>query len=472
MGYDSAALCNDKAATAAAVDAPGARQVAVWRPFLRSALARLCHPFPFRMDRHRHSLEPSRMSAQREVSGMHGVQAADPHGLSLSIMGIRGLPAHHGGFETFAARLAPFLVQHGWKVTVYCQEEAPPEQAETDLDGVRLVHIAVGADTALNSIRFDHACISHALKEKPPLVLTLGYNTAVFGLRLRRAGITHVINMDGIEWSRAKWGPLARAWLYLNERAGCWGADHLIADHPEIARHLETRVSEHKITTIPYGTDLIEDADVGVLARFGLEAGQYATLIARPEPENSLLEIVQAFSLRPRGVKLLVLGNLVPQRNKYHARVMKAASDEVIFAGAIFEPEVVRALRLYGLLYLHGHQVGGTNPSLLEAMGAGNPVLAHNNRFNRWVAGAGAQYFSDVESCAAALDQLLSNPARRQVLSQSCIRRSLTAFRWERVLSRYEATLASLHATAVQGRPGAPPPASSYDPSNFMDMGP
>ena len=209
-----------------------------------------------------------------------------------------------------------------------------------------------------------------------------------------------------------------------------------------------------------------------MLKRYGLKPGQYATLIARPEPENSLLEIVQAFSARPRGVKLLVLGNLAPQRNRYHARVIKAASDEVIFAGAIFEPEVVRALRLYCLLYLHGHQVGGTNPSLLEAMGAGNPVLAHNNRFNRWVAGAGAQYFSDVESCEAALDQLLANPSRRQILSQSCIRRSMTAFRWDRVLSRYEATLAAMHAASVSGCLGAPPPASSYDPSNFMDLGP
>ena len=412
------------------------------------------------------------MSPSERRAGDQGHPQDDPFALSLSIMGIRGLPAHHGGFETFVARLAPYLVKHGWRVTVYCQEEEPPEHAESDLDGVRLVHIAVGADTALNSIRFDHACVSHALQEKPALVLTLGYNTAVFGLRLRRAGIKHVMNMDGIEWSRAKWGPLARAWLYLNERAGCWGADHLIADHPEIARHLHTRVSEHKVTTIPYGTDLIEDADEGVLKRYGLEPGQYATLIARPEPENSLLEIVQAFSARPRGVKLVVLGNLAPQRNRYHARVLKAASDEVIFAGAIFEPEVVRALRLYCLLYLHGHQVGGTNPSLLEAMGAGNPVLAHNNRFNRWVAGAGAQYFSDVESCEAALDQLLANPSRRQILSQSCIRRSMTAFRWDRVLSRYEATLAAMHAASVSGRPGAPPPASSYDPSNFMDMGP
>ncbi|MFG5408674.1 DUF1972 domain-containing protein [Piscinibacter sakaiensis] len=388
---------------------------------------------------------------------------------SLSIMGIRGLPARHGGFETFAARLAPFLVQRGWRVTVYCQEETPPPAPESELDGVRLVHLHVGADTAWNSIRFDHACIAHALRERPPLVLTLGYNTALLALRLRRAGIVHTINMDGIEWARAKWGPLARAWLYLNEWAGALGAHHLFADHPEISVHLQRRVPERKITTIPYGTDLIQQADASLLAPFGLEPGRYCTLIARPEPENSLLEIVEAFSARRRGVKLIVLGNLRPERVRYHARVQAAASDEVIFAGAIFDAAIVRALRLYGLVYLHGHQVGGTNPSLLEAMGAGNPVIAHDNRFNRWVAGGSALFFDDAASCAQALDTVLAQPGLRLRLAEAATRRATTAFRWDRVLQRYETTLAALqHPVDGQHRP---PPASSYDPSNFMDYG-
>lgn len=424
------------------------------------------------MDRPFHSLEPTQSLRPRgRAEGSTRAEEREP-GPSVSIMGIRGLPAHHGGFETFASRLAPFLAQQGWRVTVYCQEEERPVQAETVWLGVRLVHLHVGEDTAWNSIRFDHACISHAIEERPPLVLTLGYNTAVLSLRLRRAGIRHVMNMDGLEWARAKWGLAARAWLYLNDWAGCLGAHHLIADHPEIARHLETRVKATKVTTIPYGTDLIEDADPSLLAPFGLQPGAYVSLIARPEPENSILEIVQAFSAQPRGLKLLVLGNFQPKRIAYHAKVQRAASDEVIFAGAIFDSAIVRALRLYSILYVHGHQVGGTNPSLIEAMGAGNPVLAHDNRFNRWVAGAGARYFKDADSCRELLDVLLSQPEERKRLAESSIRRAVTAFRWERVLQRYELTLGALHMAAVRGRPGSPPPASSYDPSNFMDMGP
>lgn len=389
----------------------------------------------------------------------------------VALMGIRGVPAHHGGFETFAERLAPFLARCGWDVTVYCQEDTPGGITESEWEGVRRVHIGVGPDTAFNSMKFDWACIQHAVRDRAPLVLTLGYNTALFGLRLRAAGICHVINMDGIEWARDKWGPLARAWLYLNDWAGSLGANHLLADHPMIARHLASRVPKRKISTIPYGTDLIHSADPALLAPLGVQPGQYATLIARTEPENSVLEIVEAFSARPRGLRLVVLGAYHPEQVPYHARVMAAASPEVIFAGAIYDHQLVNALRLHGLLYLHGHQVGGTNPSLVEAMGAGNPVLAHDNRFNRWVAREGAWYFQDAHGCAAALDALLADAVERRRMAHLNRQRALDAFSWSVVLSQYEVTLGVLHARAI-GATGniMPPYAGSLDTVNTMDL--
>ena len=379
---------------------------------------------------------------------------------SLVIMGIRGVSAAHGGFETFAARLAPWLVERGWDVTVYCEEPRRVRAHESEWRGVRRVHIGHGHDSAVNSIRFDWACISHCLAQRPrpPLVLTLGYNTAAFGLRLRAAGITHVINMDGIEWARTKWGPLAKAWLYLNDWAGCLGASHLLADHPEIARHLETRVAPSTISTIPYGTDLVDHADPAPLAALGLAPGGFCTLIARPEPENSVLEIVRAFSARRRGLKLVVLGHLVPERVDYHADVRRAASDEVLFPGAIYDASVLAALRRHGRAYLHGHRVGGTNPSLLEAMGAGNAVIAHGNRFNRWVAGEGALYFTDTRTCTEAIDRALADPALCARLGEANRQAATTRFAWPLVLSQYEMTMAALHdrATGVVDAPEPP----------------
>jgi len=266
-----------------------------------------------------------------------------------------------------------------------------------------------------------------------------------------------VINMDGIEWARSKWGPLAKAWLYLNDWAGCLGASHLLADHPEIARHLETRVPPARISTIPYGTDLIAEADPAPLAALGLEPGGFMTVIARPEPENSVLEIVRAFSARPRGCKLAVLGRLNPQASAYHADVVRAASAEVIFPGAIYDADVLAALRHHGLAYLHGHRVGGTNPSLLEAMGAGNAVIAHDNRFNRWVVRDGALYFSDTASCIEAIDRVLAEPELRMRLGRACLDAASARFGWPLVLSQYEMTMAALHARAT-GFVDAPAP--------------
>ncbi|MEJ8847295.1 DUF1972 domain-containing protein [Variovorax rhizosphaerae] len=370
---------------------------------------------------------------------------------SIAIMGIRGIPAKHGGFETFVEQLAPYLLSAGWAVTVYCQEEGTAPTWESTFHGIRRVHIGVGRDTAFNTIRFDWACISHALKDRPSLVLTLGYNTALFNLRLRAAGIPNVMNMDGMEWARRKWGPMARGWLYLNDWAGCMGATHLVADHPEIARHLNSRVHARKITTIPYGSTSIEEADTAPLKDLGVQPGKFVTVIARPEPENSILEIVQAFSAKKRGVDLVVLGNYRAEV-AYHAQVRAAASSEVRFPGAIYDTTTVHSLRKHSILYVHGHRVGGTNPSLLEAMGSGNAVLAHDNHFNRWVAGDGAGYFKDSSSCRDALDDLIDNAPRRHEMSSATLKRAHVTFAWRDVLAAYAFLLSDVHSWA-HGRP-------------------
>lgn len=359
---------------------------------------------------------------------------------NLSILGIRGIPAAHGGFETFAERLALYLVAKGWTVTVYCQESGDDPVYEDSWQDVRRVHIPVSKDGAAGTVIFDWLSVRYAVKE-PGLALTLGYNTALFCALLRIKGRRNLINMDGIEWRRAKWRPLERAWLYMNERLGCWLGNHLIADHPAIAQHLATRVNASKITMIPYGADSVTSADAGLLSSYGLEPGGFALVIARPEPENSILEIVSAFSVKPRGMKLALLGRY-DAANDYHRRVMAAASGEVLFLGPIYEKARVEVLRFYTRLYVHGHQVGGTNPSLVEALGAGSPVLAHDNPYNRWVAGQGAHYFKDETECAAYFAQLLEDRTRLAQMSGASRTRHQEAFTWPMVLEKYEQLLA------------------------------
>ena len=208
---------------------------------------------------------------------------AAPAPRTLRILGTRGVPAAHGGFETFAEQLALYLVGRGWRVVVYCQQEGEGPLSEDAWQGVERVRIPVRGSGAKSTIVFDWLANRHAARHRD-LCLTLGYNTAVFCALLRLKGIPNVINMDGIEWSRAKWGPIAKTWFWLNDWAGCWLGDHLVADHPQIKAHLATRVRPDKITTIAYGAERIASAPEAPLRALGLESGRYLTLIARPEP--------------------------------------------------------------------------------------------------------------------------------------------------------------------------------------------
>lgn len=372
----------------------------------------------------------------------------------LAIMGIRGIPAKHGGFETFAEYLALYLVGRGWDVTVYCQEDGDGDEIRRDeWRGVKRVTIPVKQDGALGTIIFDWKSIRHLLKTDAKLVLTLGYNTATFCAPYRLKGIRNLINMDGIEWKRDKWRFYERGWLWFNERFGCLIGDHLVADHPEIKNHLATRVSRDKITMIPYGAPEVLEADASLLPSIGVEPGRYAVVIARPEPENSVLDIVRAFSRKPRGYKLVMLGRYEPEQNAFHKSVLDAASEEVIFPGAIYDRAVVEALRFHARFYIHGHRVGGTNPSLVEALGAGSAVLAHDNQFNRWVAGNGACFFKDEDQCADLLETLWTDDQAIASMRIASKKRFLEEFTWTDILGQYEALLLRWTAKSERSAP-------------------
>ncbi|MDF1690582.1 MAG: DUF1972 domain-containing protein [Cycloclasticus sp.] len=357
----------------------------------------------------------------------------------LILMGIRGVPAQHGGFETFAEYLCKYLIDRNWVVIVYCQEDGGGPIYESDWLGVKRIHIPVKRKGPLGTIIFDLRSVIHSLRYKG-VFLTLGYNTAIFNVLYRLFGKYNIINMDGIEWKRQKWGRLAKCWFWLNERLGCWFGNHLVADHPHIENHLASRVSRRKITMIPYGGLKIAGADMSFLDKYNLTKNGYAIVIARPEPENSLLEIVSGFSKKSRGFKLVVLGSYSDD-NTYHQSVKAAASSDVLFLGAIYDVAAVSALRFYGLCYVHGHQVGGTNPSLVEALGASNAILAHDNPFNQWVAKQGALYFSGAESISILFDRIESDDALVARLRSRSSENFNLNFQWVDVLQEYEVLL-------------------------------
>ena len=364
-----------------------------------------------------------------------------PERPTLLILGTRGIPASHGGFETFAERLALFLVGRGWNVGVYCQSEVERVGQRITIEtwrGIELITVEVASKGPRATLEFDWQCSLDAAK-RPGVCLVLGYNGAVFltWLRLMRRKV--ITNMDGIEWRRPKWGPAARAWFWLNEWIGAWVSHRLVADHPVIADHLATRRPRSAIATIAYGADPVTSAPEEPVRALGLEPGKYLISIARIEPDNNILPIVEAFRrCRQRGdMKLVVLGTLSDEI-PYHAAIRKAANASVILPGAIYDQATVKALRYHARAYMHGHTVGGTNPSLVEALAAGNMVIAHDNPYNRWTAGEAALYFTGTDTLTDRIERALADDALVEKCGVAARARARAAFRWEDVLLAYE----------------------------------
>jgi glycosyltransferase involved in cell wall biosynthesis len=370
---------------------------------------------------------------------------------ALYIIGTRGVPAAHGGFETFAHRFALHMRDKGWRVTVYCQvDEGPAGPVIDEWEGVRRVTFCADSG-AFGTMTFDWACVRHAMSERG-VMLVLGYNTAIFSALLRLTPNPVLTNMDGIEWKRAKWPWHGRIWLYLNEWIGALTSNKLIADHPEIANHLARRRSRRDIVMIPYGADPVTQAPEAPVRAMGLTPGRYLISIGRVEPENNILPMIEAFASKPRDLQFVCLGKLDPDNNAYQAEVLKAGEGRVLFPGAIYDPAIVQALRFHAASYCHGHSVGGTNPSLVEALGAGNAVIGHDNLYNRWVAGADQFYFADAVGFEAILERIEGQPELLVAAGQAARRRFDSALTWGPVLEAYEeACRAALNPGASSG---------------------
>ena len=380
---------------------------------------------------------------------------------TLLILGTRGIPAAHGGFETFAERLALYLANRGWRVGVYCQEEVERVRDRVSTrtwNGITLITVEVALRGPAATLAFDAFCVRDAAA-RGGVCLVLGYNGAAFLPYLRARGGRILTNMDGIEWRRPKWPLPVRAFFYVSEWIAAWSSQRLVADHPAIADHLARRRPRQAIATIPYGGDP-PPAELRP-PPLGLEPGRYLISIARIEPDNNILTLVEAFSRKPRGMRLVVLGTL-KVGNAYHRAVEEAAGLEVLMPGAIYEPELVQSLRVHARAYLHGHTVGGTNPSLVEALWAGNAVIAHDNPFNRGTAGDGQFYFTDGDSCADAIERVIADDAA-VATAAAAARARAESFRWDDVLAAYESELCrvggfpTLASAAARSRVDASP---------------
>jgi glycosyltransferase involved in cell wall biosynthesis len=367
--------------------------------------------------------------------------------MRIAILGCRGIPARYGGFETFAEQLAVRLVERGHSVTVFCEKV---EGAAKQYKGVELRHIAALPLGPLSTMFYDASCLWQA-RSSFDVVYMLGYGSSALCWLPRVWGEQVWINMDGLEWSRAKWGPIARRYLRWAEAIAMRTPDRIIADAAAIKANLQSRYRRlPPCDVIPYGCEIVSDADAEELNSFGLDPGSYYLVVCRFEPENHVKEIIEGFLDADTPVRLVLVGDC--GRPSAYVKSLTAHKDQrLLFTGPIYDESILQALRYFCRAYLHGHSVGGTNPSLLEAMGCGNIVIAHDNPFNREVLGGSGLFFStpkDVSTCMRTVDCGGTNLARMKV---EVFERAAEYYTWSRITDYY-CELISLVRSSSRGR--------------------
>jgi glycosyltransferase involved in cell wall biosynthesis len=352
--------------------------------------------------------------------------------MRIAILGTRGIPSRYGGFETFAEQLAIRLVERGHEVTVFCEAAM---DATYEYRGVRLRHVPRSNVGPLSTVLFDGVCLWEA-RSSFDVVYMLGYGAS--GLcwlpRLWRSQVW--INMDGLEWARKKWGPMARWYFRFAETMAMWTPSRIVADAAEIKEVLRSRHSwMPPCDVIPYGCEIVETARRDELSSYGLPPESYYLVVCRFEPENHVKEIIEGFLESKTRARLVLVGD--SRQDTYGRSLTKYKDDRVVFLGPVYDVPRIQALRYFCKAYLHGHSVGGTNPSLLEAMGCGNVILAHDNPFNREVLGNSAIFFSTSAQIGAAIDSVDAKRVDLANLKAAAILRARQFYGWEQITDHY-----------------------------------
>ena len=313
--------------------------------------------------------------------------------MRIAIIGTRGIPNHYGGFEQFAEYLSKELVGGGHDVWVYNSHNHPYQQKEWN--GVNIIHKYDPENKigTLGQFLYDLLCILDTRKKNFDIILQLGYtSSSVWGFLLPRKSII-VTNMDGLEWKRTKFSKPVQRFLQFAEKLAVKSSDYLVADSIGIQSYLKGKYNVDS-TYIAYGANKVNSFREETLSKYALTAASYSMLIARLEPENSIEEILDGVVLAGQIVPFLVIGKHNTKFGEYLKQKYKAYS-YIQFLGGIYDIEVLNDLRYYAKLYFHGHTVGGTNPSLLEAMASGAMICAQDNIFNKSILGSDAIYFKD-----------------------------------------------------------------------------
>jgi glycosyltransferase involved in cell wall biosynthesis len=324
--------------------------------------------------------------------------------MKIAILGTRGIPNYYGGFEQFAEFFSVYLVEKGHEV--YCYNSHNHKFQEKTFNGVNIIHCYDPEYKfgTFGQFIYDYNCIMDSRKRDFDIILQLGYTSnSIWYFLLPKKPII-ITNMDGIEWKRSKYSRPVQQFLRFAERLAALSSDYLIADSIGIQSFLKKRYKKDS-TYIAYGAHPFSNPNEKIIAQYQVEKGNYNMIMARFEPENNLEMVLDGVVLSNLKTPILVVGNHNTKFGEYLKAKFKA-HENIRFMGGIYNLEHLDNLRYYSNLYFHGHSVGGTNPSLLEAMASNAFVIAHNNDFNKAILKENSYYFSNAAEVKNILETI------------------------------------------------------------------
>ena len=350
--------------------------------------------------------------------------------MKVGILGTRGIPNMYGGFEELAEQLSIFLVSEGHEVSVYCSHNHPSQ--ENTYNGVQriLVNDPEHKVGTFGQFIYDLNAVLDARKRNFDVLLQLGYTSSSVWTSLFPKRTQIITNMDGLEWKRSKYRRSVKRFLGKAERWAVRGSDVLVADSIGIQSYLKEKYAVDS-RFIPYGAHVPSKFDESLIDEFQL-GDSYDLVVARMEPENNIEAILEAYLVRNE--TLVMVGKT---ENAFSRRMKsKYASDNIRWLGGVYEKDVLNNLRHFARIHFHGHSVGGTNPSLLEAMACGSFICANDNHFNREVLKENAVYFRDANDIRALLDQDQLD-VKREDFSRGNLQAIEQTYNWESVNRAY-----------------------------------
>ncbi len=356
--------------------------------------------------------------------------------MKIALIGTRGVPANYGGFETCAEEIAVALVQKGHEVTVYCRP-GNTEGNPISYKGVKLVYRPFINSKVFGTLSHTANSLIHAVRQEFDVLMVFNAGNAPLCFIPRLFGRKIAINVDGLEWKRAKWGRAAKLYYQFGEWTATKLANRIISDSRAIQDYYIERYKTPS-TFIAYGAHVESSERPEILEEYGLTAGEYFFVASRLEPENNADTTIAAFESVDTD-KYLVIAGGANWKSPFVERLQQTRDGRVKLLGPVYKPGHIHELHANCFAYVHGNEVGGTNPALLKAMGYGNCVLALDVGFNaEVVADAAVLYQKDPGDLAKKMQMLVDDPILVETYRARAPLRIKEAYQWPIVTDDYE----------------------------------